>query len=64
MSFLFSDSRKNLINIMLNNIGTTAYPAFTCPLFAITYPAPIKVNIVNMLSANVRGLKKDNLCYP
>lgn len=36
---------------MANTDGITAYPAFTCPLLYKTYPAPIKVKIINRMLA-------------
>ena len=32
-----------------NTDGIMAYPAFTCPLLYKTYPAPIKVKIINIM---------------
>lgn len=31
-----------------NTNGIMAYPAFTCPLLYKTYPAPIKIRIINI----------------
>lgn len=35
--------------------GIVAYPAFTCPLLYKTYPAPIKVKIIN-ITLNIRAV--------
>lgn len=38
-----------------NTNGIMAYPAFTCPLLYKTYPAPIKVKIIN-IKLNTRAV--------
>jgi hypothetical protein len=51
--------------VRANTNGIMAYPAFTCPLLYKTYPAPIKVKIINiMLNAKAVFFMAPSLSTP